>query len=124
MSRIFCLDDNGSIAIPAVGDAEIRSIEFAFPDLTITLYQPFDGSKISLRLFGMRFLYFHTDHPQNVIEKISVHESWDRVRLPAECNRNVLMKEFGSIGRYIVVIEAIAGGPLVCGARDFNVEVN
>lgn len=115
------LNIDRSLALPVVGDAEIRRISFEFPDLRLQIVQPFDGTTIEFLFGSMRFLFFHTDHPQNVIEKVFVYDSWESARLPSELDLNVVKKEFGSDGRYIVVIDSIAGGPFVCGARNFSV---
>lgn len=117
----FKLDADHSLILPVIGDAEIRRIEFEFPNLRLHIVQPFDGQSIELFLADMRFLFFHTDHPQNVIDKVFVYDSWESVRLPPEADANTLKKEFGSDDGYLVVIESIAGGPLVCGARGFTV---
>jgi len=117
----YRLNDNHSMAFPVVGDAEIRSIEFEHPHVRINIFQPFDGTYVDLFLTGMRFLFFHTDLAQNVIERVFVYTSWETARFPSEVDPEVLKKEFGSTGRYIVVIDSIAGGPLVCGAQDLSI---
>jgi hypothetical protein len=119
--KIYRLDEADLLVSPNVGDAEIRQLDFEFPNLRVRLVQPFDGTEIDLYFTGIRFLYFHTDNPQNVIDRIHVYNSWERAQLPDECDRNVLKREFGSADGYVVVVDAIAGGPLVCGARDLSI---
>jgi hypothetical protein len=119
----YRLDERRALISPVVGDAEVRNIAFEFPNARIDIVQPFDGTLVNLCLHDMLFLFIHTDHPQNVIENIFIYEKWEDVRFPPEVNTSVLRKEFGSQGRYIVVVESIAGGPLVCGARDFSINL-
>lgn len=119
----FRLGSDHSLVLPVVGDAEIRRIEFEFPNVRLHIVQPVDGTKIDLLLVDMRFLFVHTDHPQNVIERIFIYKSWEQARLPPEVDLHVVKKEFGLDGRYIVVVESVVGGPLVCGACDFSVQV-
>ncbi len=120
----YRLDQNCRLIDPIVGDAEIRSIQFESLNMRLQIVQPFDGTQIELLLGGFVFLFFHTDHPQNVIERIFVYSSWESARFPSEIKPDDdLEKKFTLWGKYIVVIESIAGGPLVCGARDLSMRV-
>jgi hypothetical protein len=74
---------------------------------------------------GLIFFVFRTDFPQNVINEVSIYQDWEHVEFPPQTEPDdVLRTKFASSGRYIVVVSPIAGGPLVCGARDLSISVN
>ena len=110
------LGQDSCLKNPNVGDAEIRELLFEGKDLRLRIFQPFDGARTEILLRKLLFLFFHTNYAQNVIDSLSIYESWASARLPAEVDAKVLKREFGYDGKYIVAINSIAGGPLVCGS--------
>ena len=40
----YRLDQNCRLIDPVIGDAEIRNIQFEFPNMKLSIVQPFDGT--------------------------------------------------------------------------------
>jgi hypothetical protein len=120
----YRLDDTNALVDPAVGDAEIRGIQFDHPNMQLHIVQPFDGRHIDVLLSDLIFLDFRTDHPQNVIGNVFIYRNWQSARFPPGSNIDEhARKSFDARGQYILVVDGITGGPLVCGARDLTIRV-
>jgi len=88
----YRLDQNCRLIDPVIGDAEIRNIQFEFPNMKLSIVQPFDGTEVELFLSELVFLFFHTDHPQNVIADLFIYSSWERARFPSEISPDESVK--------------------------------
>jgi len=120
----YRLDDTHALVDPVIGDAEIRGIQFDHPNVQIHFVQPFDGTHIDVFLSDLIFLHFCTDHPQNVIGNAFIYRNWASARFPPGFDLHEhARKSFDKRGQYILVIDGITGGPLVCGACDLNIRV-
>jgi hypothetical protein len=89
------LGANNEIIDPQVHDAEIKSIEFATDAIVVSISLPHEQREFSLRCAGPIWFDFSTNHPQNVIDRITIHDECSEINegLPADIRERLQMRE-------------------------------
>lgn len=122
MPRIeYILNDEFAIVAPNVGDAELKTIAFEHPDVVIGLYLPMASVHVCFEMVSVSFLSFWSDHPQNVIDKVSIFPQLSAARLPDCARVELLLRDKLDAARGpVLTIEPIAGPSLICCAASIG----
>jgi hypothetical protein len=114
------LDEDFKVVEPNVGDAELTRIGFDTKSICLQIMLACGAGTLTLRLVNPRWFSFSTDHPQNVIESITITGSLAEfsAELPPSV-RELLARRGSSIGSLKVIrIKPCAGPELTCVADD------
>jgi hypothetical protein len=109
------LDQDYALALPKVGDSELREIVFKHPDVELLIWLSWNNQMLRIMLKRPAFFAAETDHMQNVIDKIFIYpdrESAKSIQKIASVPRSETEK--------ILKIEPISGIDLLCVAEDIT----
>jgi hypothetical protein len=102
------------------GDCELKSIAFDFPDLDLRFRDPYYARTFYIRLLGVNFIYFASNHVQNVVGRIYCFPSWTEAMsvdvFSQFANKNIVGLEYFRIKEYqpVLYVEPVTGGDLIC----------
>lgn len=109
------LNTDFSVMSPNLGDGEIRSINFANPNIELQLRDGLDSRSFLVEMRGAEFFQFGTTHPQNVIETLYIYP--DRATYAAASPKRAPLPPSMSSElhrRTIVVAQPMSGPEMIC----------
>jgi hypothetical protein len=110
------------------GDCELRSIAFAFPDVHLSFYDPYYDRSFCITLREVNFVYFTSNHVQNVVGRIYCFSDWDEAMVVETFSKLVSAtiaswKDFKILPEHpVLCIEPVTGGDLVAQYKTMEIK--